>query len=230
MSQEISFTSMMSKVIIGFIIYGALFFLPAGFNFTWLEAWLFLIISFSYVIFVIIYFWNRDPELLQSRSSIKPEKVWDTIILVFLGLAFFLMFIIPGLEVNPYLNFTPIIEIHLLIKLFAFCLIILGYIIIFYVMRENSYASKTIRVQEEQKVIDTGLYAYVRHPMYSGFVILIIGLPLSLGSLISVIPAIIAIFCICIRAVLEEQALINELQGYKEYTEKVKYRIAPKIW
>ncbi|MFX0088210.1 MAG: methyltransferase family protein, partial [Candidatus Hodarchaeota archaeon] len=83
-------------------------------------------------------------------------------------------------------------------------------------------ASKTIRVQEEQKVIHTGPYAYVRHPMYSGFVIMTIGLPLSLDSLISVIPAIIAIFCICIRAVLEEEALVVELQGYKEYAEKVK--------
>jgi protein-S-isoprenylcysteine O-methyltransferase Ste14 len=189
------------------------FFLPAGFNFAWLEAWLFLIIFFSYVIFVIGYFWNRSPELLQSRSSIKPEKGWDTIMLVFLGLAFLLMFIIPALEVNPYLNISPIIEIHVLIKIIAFFLIIIGYIIIFFVMRENSYATKSIRVQEEQQVIDTGPYAYVRHPMYSGFVIMIIGLPLSLGSLISVIPAIIAVLCIGIRAVLEEKALIVELQG-----------------
>jgi protein-S-isoprenylcysteine O-methyltransferase Ste14 len=215
---------MLVQVVIGFIIYGILFFVPAG-TIDWYEAWVFLIITFCYVLLVVFYFWKKDPTILQSRSKVKPEKGFDTVFLLLAGIAFFSMFLITAFNVRFDGPRVPI-ELELL----AYVAVIISFVILFFVMRENAYASKSIRVEEGQKVITTGLYAYIRHPMYSGFLIMTLAFPIALGSFLALPPAIIVVFLMAIRAYYEEKTLIKELEGYKEYMEKVRYRLVPKIW
>jgi len=141
------------------------------------------------------------------------------------GLAFFSMFLITALTVGFQWPKIPFI-----IEVVGFMGIVLAFIIIFLVMRENSYASKRIEVQEGQKVISTGPYAYVRHPMYVGFIFMSLGFPIALGSLLAIPSGILAIILMAIRAYYEEKTLINELDGYEEYMQKVRYRLIPRIW
>lgn len=224
MAEEFSIVKMLFRIVIGFIIYGILFFVPAG-TLDWIEAWIFLTIAFTYVLVVVIYFWKKDPTILQSRSKIKPEKSYDTIFFLLSGIAFFSMFLITAFNVRfdgPRVN----IELELL----AFTVVIISFVIIFFVMRENAYASKSIRVEEGQKVITSGLYSHVRHPMYSGFFLMILAFPIALGSFLALPPAIIVAILMAIRAYYEEKTLVEELDGYKEYMEEVRYRLIPKIW
>ncbi len=232
MSQTVSLPRLIIQIIIGFIFYSILFFIPAG-TIEWMEAWVFLIITFLYVMIVVFYFWKKDPTILQSRTKVKPERGFDTIFMVVSGLAFFSMFLITAFSVNPALeeifpwsNF----KVPVAIEVVGFGGMILGFIIIFIVMRKNAYASKRIEVQEEQKVITTGPYSYVRHPMYVGFNIITICFPLALGSFLALPPAILVDILIALRATYEEKTLIKELKGYKEYSQKVHYRLIPKIW
>lgn len=141
------------------------------------------------------------------------------------GLTFFSMFLIAALTVRFQWPKIPFI-----IEVVGFMGIVLAFIIIFLVMRENSYASKRIEVQEGQKVISTGPYAYVRHPMYVGFIFMSLGFPIALGSLLAIPSGILAIILMAIRAYYEGKTLINELDGYEEYMQKVRYRLIPRIW
>jgi len=232
MSQTVSLPRLLVQVIVGFIIYGILFFVPAG-TLEWMEAWIFLSITFLYVMVVILYFWRKDPTILSSRTKVKPEKGFDTIFIVISVIAFFSMFLITAFGVNPALSDLfqwSDFKVPLSLEIIGFGGIFLAFIVIFFVMRENVYASKRIEVQEGQKVISTGPNAYVRHPMYIGFIIMTICFPIALGSFLAVPPAILVITLIVIRATYEEKALIEELEGYKEYKEKVRYRLIPKIW
>ena len=232
MSQEFSLPRLIIQVKVGFIFYGILFFIPAG-TIEWMEAWVFLIITFLYVMGIVAYFWKRDPTILVSRSTVKPEKGFDTIFFVITGLVFFSMFLITAFSVNPAL--TDVFQwsnfrVPVTIEIIGFGGLILAFIILFIVMRENAYAAKRIGVQEDQKVITTGPYSYVRHPMYIGFIILTICFPLALGSFLALPSALLVVVLIAVRATYEERTLIKELNGYKEYTEKVHYRLIPKIW
>lgn len=232
MSQTVSLPRLIITVIIGFIFYGILFFIPAW-NLEWIEAWIFLIIAFLYVMIVIIYFWNKDPTILQSRSKIKPEKGFDTVFMVVTGVAFFSMFLITAFSVNPSLSDLfqwSEFKVPQTLEIIGFSGIIVAFIIIFLVMRENAYATKRIEVQEEQKVITTGPYSYIRHPMYAGFIIMTFCFPIALGSFLALPPAILVIILIAVRTTYEEKTLIKELEGYKEYTQQVRYRLIPKIW
>ena len=222
---EFSITKMLIQVTFGFIIYGAIFFIPAG-SLEWLEAWVFLIISFLYVLVVVFYFWKRDPSILVSRSKVKPEKGFDMIFFLLAGLAFLAMFLLSAMDFRSGISATVFPGI----KALGFILVVATYLIVFFVMRENSYASKSIRVEEDQKVISSGPYAYVRHPMYSGFILMYLGFPLAFGSLISLPFAIFSIILLAVRSYYEEKALIKDLPGYEEYTKRVKYRLIPKIW
>jgi protein-S-isoprenylcysteine O-methyltransferase Ste14 len=230
MTKEISLPKLVIQVVVGFIIYGALFFIPAG-TIEWIEAWAFLIISFSYVLVVIAWFWKHDPTILQSRSKINPERGFDTIFLLLSGLSFLAMFLIPAIQVNDQIPFPRVLSpFPPIIKVLGFGGIILAFWIIFLVMKENSYASKTIRVQEGQKVIDTGPYAMVRHPMYFGFIVMCMSYPFAFGSLVTIVPSIFIVFFMSLRIIYEERTLIEELDGYKKYMEKVQYRLIPKLW
>ena len=206
-------------------IFGLFVFIPAG-SFYWLEAWICLIIVFLIYESMVIYFWKYDRELIRSRGSFnQPKEKWDIILFLSLMISLFSILIVAGLDFRFELSNIPEI-----ISIIAFGLVIIGLFIYFLVMKENTYLSKVVEVQEDQQVISTGPYKYVRHPLYLGNSIAVIGVALSLGSLFALVPALIFIFLMIARLIFEEKALEKELQGYFEYKKKVRYRLVPYIW
>jgi protein-S-isoprenylcysteine O-methyltransferase Ste14 len=206
-------------------IFGLLVFIPAG-TFDWLEAWLCLFIVLSIFEAMVLYFWTYDRDLIQSRGSFnKPKEKWDVFLYIFLMISLFTELIIAGLDYRLEITYIPET-----IRYLSFSIVIIGLMTYFSVMRENKYLSKIIEVQKDQQVISTGPYRIVRHPLYSGNSILVIGLSLSLGSLIALIPALCFILIMAIRLLFEEKKLSEDLQGYTDYKKRVRYRLIPFIW
>ncbi|MFX0125453.1 MAG: methyltransferase family protein [Candidatus Hodarchaeota archaeon] len=206
-------------------IFGLFVFIPAG-TFDWLEAWICLILVLIIFEAMVIYFWKHDRELIQSRGSFnKPNEKWDIVLYGLLMVSLFSELIIAGLDYRFGLS-----NISKIITVSALSLVIIGLFIYFLVMRENTYLSKVIEVREDQQVISTGPYKYVRHPLYLGNSILVIGVSLSLGSLFALIPALIFIVLMVIRLIFEEKTLESELRGYTDYKKKVRFRLVPYIW
>jgi len=227
-SMNKNLSALKKKIIIRFamllIFLWIFFFLPAG-SFKFWEAWIYCMVLVVPMIFAVVYFLKRDPELLERRIKLK-EKGKEQKAIIMLSIAIFLIgFIIPGLDYRFHWSEVPA---YLVIAADAF--VLLGYLIFFLVLKENSYASRIIEVDKEQKVISTGPYAIVRHPMYSGVMLMFLLTPIALGSfwaLIAFLPLPILLVC---RILNEEKILLKELAGYKEYCQKVRYRLIPFIW
>lgn len=204
------------------IILGLILFIPAGSLRFW-EAWIFWL-EFSIVTFLItIYFSKRNPALLARRMEFK-EKTSTKKPPAFLNL-FFLCYVVPGLDFRFHWSTVPV-----WLVITANALVILGYIFIFLVFKNNSYASTIIQVEKEQQVITTGPYSIVRHPMYLGLIVMILFSPLALGSYWAIIPAVLCIPMNVYRILGEEELLLQDLPGYKDYTLKTRYRLIPFIW
>ena len=204
------------------IVMGAALFLPAG-SFGYWEAWV-LWAGFSVLtLFITIYFSKKSPELLSRRMKYK-EKAATKKPPAILNL-FFLCYIIPGLDYRFHWSAVPFGII-----IAANAVVFLGYLFIILVFRENSYASTVIQVEKEQKVITTGPYAVVRHPMYFGLVLMMLFTPLALGSWWAIIPALLILPMNVYRIAGEEEVLRRELPGYTEYCLKTRYRLIPFIW
>lgn len=167
----------------------------------------------------------KKPTLLKSRLDAKEKQNEQSIIVKLSGLMFVVGFIIAGLDFRFGWSKLPFGVSVAAVAIFVF-----AYIIYAEVLRENTYLSRTIKVEENQMVIDTGLYSIVRHPMYSATIFLFLSMPLILGSLYSFIIFILYPFIIAKRLKMEEELLKTELEGYEQYTEKVKYRLIPFIW
>jgi protein-S-isoprenylcysteine O-methyltransferase Ste14 len=162
-------------------------------------------------------------------AFLKPTaKVWDKVILLISTIVFVPFLILPGLDAVRF----QWSSIPPLIKMVGFIGIILSLILVFWVMRENTYLSRIVEIQKERghRVITTGPYQYVRHPMYFGVIVLFFSIPVALGSLWSLIPSAVLTLLILIRTYLEDKTLREELEGYKSYAEKVRYKIIPGIW
>ena len=212
------------KFIIGVLLIGLLLFIPANTINYW-NAWLFMGLLFVPMFFAGIVLMIKNPELLRKRLNAKETKNEQKQVIVFSGLMFLLGFIIAGL--NYKYNWIVIPNIVVII---ASILFILAYILYAEVLRENTYLSRTIEVQENQKVIDTGLYGIVRHPMYAVTILLFLAMPLILGSIISFVIFLIYPFIIAKRIKNEEKVLEKDLEGYADYKKKVKYKVIPFIW
>ncbi|OIO20626.1 hypothetical protein COV61_00735 [Candidatus Micrarchaeota archaeon CG11_big_fil_rev_8_21_14_0_20_47_5] len=213
------------KIILGIALFFALVFLPAG-TLNWPEAWLFIGIYAVYALFVFPYLQKRSPKLIETRTTLRKTKSWDVSIMVAFSLLMVALLVLTGFDAVRYgWNDVP-----LPLKAAGFLGIVLGLILAFLVMRENPFASKAEEVQKGQKVISTGLYGHVRHPMYAAFSVMFVSLPLALGSYWGVLPAIGIVIVMCIRMKLEEKMLCKELKGYKEYMKKVKWRMVPGVW
>jgi len=212
------------RITIVFVMLALLFFLPARTIYFW-EAWVFMAILFTPAICLLFYLYKKDPELLEKRMKMK-EKEKEQKILMKLSLFLFIgAFLLPGFD--KYYGWS---SIPLWLKIFSDIMVFSGYIMFVVVLLQNRFASRVIEVQEKQKVIDTGLYSVVRHPMYDA-VFLIYGFaPLALGSYWMLIGSAYLIFVVVFRILNEEKVLINELPGYKEYMQKVKYRLIPGLW
>lgn len=209
---------------VAFLMMALLFFLPARTIHYW-EAWVFLVMLFIPVAFVLIYLYRENPELLVKRMKMKEKEKEQKFLQLFSSLFFIAMFLVPGFD--KYYGWS---RVPLWLKIFSLAMVLLGYFIFFIVIRQNRYASRVIEVQDKHKVIDTGLYSVVRHPMYDGILMLYGFAPLALGSYWALIGDIIILFIFIFRVVHEEKVLIKELEGYTEYMKKVRYRLIPGLW
>ncbi|MBN2531365.1 MAG: isoprenylcysteine carboxylmethyltransferase family protein [Spirochaetales bacterium] len=205
------------------VFFGALLFFPAG-NFYWINGWMFIVSLAIYLLLKSIYFIIKDPSTLEKRRKLSTEK-GDNIIMVLIATLFLVLFLLPSFDYRFSWS-----QIPFFLSCIGFACLIISYLILFFVIRENSFASKGLRIHEDQKVITTGPYKLVRHPLYMGGIIMGIGIPLTLGSLIGLIPVIFLPFIYAVRIRKEEQMLLRDLKGYDEYRQKVKYRLIPEIW
>ena len=212
------------KFLLGVVLIGLLIFLPAG-TLNYFNGWIFMIVLFVPMFIAGIVMMIKNPSLLASRLDAKEKQKEQGIVIKLSGLMFIVGFILAGLDFRYGWIKLP----SWLPYIFAI-LFILGYILFGFVLKQNTYLSRTIKVEEGQTVVDTGLYGVVRHPMYMATLLMFLSMPLILGSLVSFFVFLIYPILIGIRAVNEEKLLEKELKGYKEYKQKVKYRIIPFIW
>lgn len=212
------------KLLMGLLLLALLLFLPAW-TLHYPQAWLFLGILFVPMILVGIVLFVKSPELLEKRLDAKEEESEQRTVVALSGLMFLAAFIFAGLSFRFGWLMLPFP-----VSIAAAVVFLAGYAMYAEVLRENTYLSRTIEVQEDQKVIDTGLYGVVRHPMYLATVILFLAMPLILGSVLSFLIMLLYIPIIAKRIRNEEQVLEEGLPGYPEYKEKVKYRLIPFLW
>ena len=212
------------KFVCGVLLVGLLVFLPAG-TINFLNGWILMGILFIPMFIAGIVMMFKNPDLLAKRLDTKEKRGEQTLVVKLSGLMFLVGFIVAGLDFR-----FKWFQLPFGVVITAAIVFLVAYLLYAEVMRENTYLSRTIEVQKNQKVIDTGLYGIVRHPMYSATILLFLSLPLVLGSLIYFAGFLIYPFLISIRIKDEEKLLEKELKGYKEYKQKVKYRLVPFIW
>ena len=218
------FLQALKKIIAGFVAIGVLLFLPAGTLYYW-NAWLFVAVLFVPMLFLGVMMLFKSPKLLEKRLDAKEKVNEQKWVVALSGIMFVAAFVVAGLNFRFSWHSLPDYVIWIGVVFF-----LLSYLIYAEVIRENDFLSRTIEVQENQRVIDTGLYGIVRHPMYSATIILFLSIPLILGSLISFFIMLAYIPIIAIRINNEERVLEKGLKGYKEYKQKVRYKLIPFIW
>lgn len=208
----------------GLLTVGVLIFLPAGSLKYW-NGWLFIAALFIPMLFIMVHLIVKEPDLLVKRLKTREKEKTQKIYLVLSFFVFFAVFILPGLDYRFKWSDVP-----LAVVVGATILMVAGYLMFFLVMKQNAYASRVIEIQEGQQLIDTGLYSYVRHPMYLAATILYGFAPLVLGSFYALIPYLLIPVLLMIRIKNEEKVLRDGLKGYREYMDKVKYRLIPYVW
>lgn len=218
------FLQAIMKYVFGVLIVGGLLFIPAK-SFEYWNGWLFMGLLFIPMFVAGIILMIKNPELLRKRLNAKEQENEQKWVLLFIGLMFIAGFIVAGLNYR-----YKWIEMPNAVTIISSILFTIAYILYAEVLRENTYLSRTIEVQENQKVIDTGLYGIVRHPMYAATILLFLTIPLVLGSFISFIIFLIYPFIIWKRIKNEEKILEKNLKGYTEYKKKVKYKVIPFVW
>ena len=212
------------RFVILFIVMCAAFFGPAR-TFAFWEAWVYLCIVFTCATAVIIYFLKNDRDLLVRRMMTKENLKEQRLIIRFGWLLYIPTFIIPGFD--KYYRWSNI-PTYIIVS--SDIIVLLAYLLIFRVFRENSYASRVVETYTSQKVITTGLYALIRHPMYTGMILMFGFTPLALGSYWASIGTIFFIVIIIARLYSEEKFLSESLPGYQDYMKKTQYRLIPWIW
>ncbi len=218
------FFQALSKFLIGLIIICILLFIPAG-TINYPNGWLFIALLFIPMLFAGIIMIFKSPDLLRRRLNAKENEDEQKTVILISGIIFLLAFILAGLNFRfGWFNLPSIVVI------IASVIFLLAYIMYAEVLRENEYLSRTVEVSENQKVVDSGLYGIVRHPMYTSTIFLFLSMPLVLDSIFSFIVMLVYPIMIMFRIRNEERVLENELIGYEEYKEKVKYKLIPYLW
>ena len=218
------FISAVLKFTLGAVLVGALLFLPAW-TLDYKGAWLFMALLFVPMFIAGIVMLVKNPALLESRLDAKEKEAEQSLVVKLSGLMFLAGFIVAGLDHRFSWSYVPTPVV-----IGASVVFIIAYVLYAEVLRENTYLSRTIGVKEGQKVISTGLYGIVRHPMYFATLFLFLAMPLILGSLWALLIFLAYPFIIVKRLLGEEEVLTRDLDGYAEYKEKVKYRLIPFIW
>lgn len=218
------FMQAISKFLFGIILVALLIFLPAG-TINYFNGWLLMGVLFIPMLIAGIVMMLKNPKLLKERLDVKEKQKEQNVVIKLSALMFIAGFVLAGLD----FRYTWI-KIPSFISHVASIMLLLAYIMWAEVLRENTYLSRAVKVSEGQKVIKTGLYGIVRHPMYTATLILFLSMPLVLGSLVSFFVFLIYPILIVIRIINEEKLLEKELEGYIEYKKEVKYRFIPFIW
>ena len=212
------------KYLLGLALVGAFLFLPAW-SLSYINGWIFIAILFIPMLILGIILFFKAPQLLEKRINAKEQENTQKIVVALSGILFLGGFIVAGLDYRFGWTYVPLWAV-----ITASVVLIVSYALYAEVMRENAYLSRTIEVQEGQKVVDTGLYGIVRHPMYAVTVWLFLSIPIVLGSWWSLLCFLPYVIIIIIRIINEEKVLTEKLDGYSEYKKKVKYRLIPFIW
>ena len=218
------FFSAVSKFILGLVLVGVLLFLPAG-TLAYPHAWLFMALLFLPMLILGTVLFVKAPALLQKRLDAREKEKTQRGVVAAAGLLFIVGFVVAGLDFRFSLSPLPTPAVAV-----AAALLLLSYALYAEVMRENAYLSRKIEVQKGQKIIDTGLYGVVRHPMYAASVLLFLSIPVVLGSGWSLLCFLPYLPVIIIRILNEEKLLSAELEGYTEYKKRVRYRLIPFVW
>lgn len=217
------FAQAVSKFLLGVILVGLLIFIPGGLDYP--QGWIFMTVLFVPMFFAGLVMLKRSPQLLRKRLSAKEERGEQQTVVKLSGLMFLAGFVLAGLDHR--FGWLPL---PMWLSIAAAVLFLAAYLLYAEVLRENAYLSRTIEVQENQKVIDAGLYGIVRHPMYMATLLLFLSMPLVLGSFIAFVVFLVYPAIIIKRLEDEEKFLETALEGYTEYKKKVKYRLLPFIW
>ncbi len=218
------FFGAITKFLIGVLIVGTLLFVPAN-SFNYPNAWLFMGLLFIPMFIVGIILMLKNPKLLERRLNAKGKENKQKQVVLVSGLMFAIGFILAGL--NYRYEWTKLPNVVVIISSILF---IISYAMYGEVLRENAYLFRIIKVEENQKLVSSGLYAVVRHPMYTATILMFLSIPLILGSFISFLVFLIYPLLIVRRIINEEKVLENDLKGYIEYKKKVKYKLIPFIW
>ena len=218
------FLSAITKYLLGLVLVGALLFLPAG-SLSYVGGWRLMGLLFGPMLIAGFVMLFRSPAFLEKRLDAREKQAAQKGVLAFSGLMFIGSFVVAGLDWRFGWS-----KVSLPVTIIASILFLAAYGLYAEVMRENAYLSRTVKVEEGQKVVDTGLYGIVRHPMYSATLLLFLAMPLVLGSWYALIPMAFYPAIIIVRLLNEEKLLTRELPGYEAYKQKVKYRLIPFIW
>ena len=212
------------KLVFGLVLVGALVFLPAG-TIEYSGGWLFLSLLFVPMLLMGIILAVKSPSLLAKRLDAKEKEAEQGMVVKLSGLMFILGFVAAGLDYRLCISHLPV-----WVTVTASVVFIAGYTMYGVVMAQNEYLSRTVKVEDGQRVIDSGLYSVVRHPMYSASVVMFLSMPLILGSLIAFAVFCVYPFIIAYRIIGEERFLEENLDGYKEYKSRVRFRLVPFVW
>ena len=218
------FSQAIVKFLSGLLLVGLLLFLPAG-TFAFWQAWLLMGILFIPMFLAGLVMMQKSPALLRKRLDAKEEQSEQRAVIALSGLMFLAAFVVAGLNFRFGWIVMPA-----WVSYAAAAVFLLAYGLYAEVLRENVWLSRTVEVQENQKVIDTGLYGLVRHPMYMSTLLLFLAMPLVLGSVISLAIMLAYIPIIAKRIRNEEQVLENGLEGYTDYKKRVRYKVIPFVW
>lgn len=218
------FLQAIAKFMLGVVLVGILLFLPAG-TFDYTGGWILISVLFLPMFAAGLVMLSKNPELLEKRLQARESRKEQNLVVKLSGLMFFTGFITAGLDFRFGWSTVP-----KGVVIAAVIIFLAAYVLYAEVLRKNTYLSRTIQVQENQKVIDTGLYGLVRHPMYSATLLLFLSMPLILGSIYAFLIFLIYPVLIICRIRDEEGLLQEELSGYREYQKKVKSRLIPYVW
>ena len=217
-------TRLILRTLVSVVMVAAFLFLPAGSLRYW-QGWAFMVLWFLPMLIVSPYFLKKDPQLVERRLQTKEKTKEQKTIIRLAQPIVFLNLLVPGLDYRFGWSHVPI-----WLTIVSEAMVVAGYVITFWVMKENSFASRTVQVMEGQKVISTGPYRLVRHPMYFGAMLMLLFTPTALGSWWTLPGFVLVGLLIVVRLLNEEKVLRQELSGYAEYCEQTRYRLIPMVW
>ena len=218
------FLQAMGKFFLGVLLVGLLIFLPAG-TLRFGQGWLLMGVLFVPMFLAGLFLMARDPDRLRRRLDAREKEMTQRRVLLFSGLMFLAAFVLAGLSFRfGWLRFPGWVSV------LGAVLFLLGYVFYAFVLKENAYLARTVKVEEGQRLVDTGLYGVIRHPMYAATLLLFLSMPLILGSLLSLLVMLAYPGIIARRIRNEEEVLLRDLPGYGAYQKKVRWRLVPGIW